>query len=78
MSDIDRDARTRSTSLRNAEGARPWVRRADGPHTPGFHVAASRLLANDRDVLGVGVETVGTDAGQAASYALEMAENAGG
>ena len=26
------------------------------------------MLANDRDVLGVGVETVGTDAGQAGSF----------
>ena len=42
--------------------------RDDGPHSPGFHVAASRLLANDRNVLGVGVETVGTDAGQAGTF----------
>ncbi|MGH7693512.1 MAG: cyclase family protein, partial [Gemmatimonadaceae bacterium] len=34
--------------------------RADGPHSPGFHKSASMLLAHDRDVLGVGVETVGT------------------
>ncbi len=40
----------------------------DGPHTPGFSAAASELLARDRDVLGVGVETVGTDAGQAGSF----------
>jgi kynurenine formamidase len=40
----------------------------DGPHSPGFHVSASRLLATDRDVLGVGVETVGTDAGQAGAF----------
>src|SRR4029079_13195875 len=41
---------------------------ADGPHSPGFHATASRLLANDRDVLGVGVETIGTDAGQAGTF----------
>ena len=41
---------------------------ADGPHSPGFHADASRLLANDRNVLGVGVETVGTDAGQAGGF----------
>jgi len=41
---------------------------ADGPHTPGFHRTASELLAHDRDVLGVGVETVGTDAGQAGTF----------
>ena len=40
----------------------------DGPHSPGFDAAASRVLAHDRDVLGVGVETIGTDAGQAARY----------
>jgi kynurenine formamidase len=41
---------------------------ADGPHSPGFDAAASRLLAHDRDVLGVGVETIGTDAGQAGTF----------
>jgi kynurenine formamidase len=41
---------------------------ADGPHSPGFDAAASRLLAGDRDVLGVGVETIGTDAGQAGGF----------
>ena len=55
-----------------------WSRRADanaflnvrddGPHTPGFHRSTSELLARDRDVLGVGVETVGTDAGQAGTF----------
>lgn len=40
----------------------------DGPHSPGFHADASRFLAHDRDVLGVGVETVGTDAGQAGGF----------
>ncbi len=42
--------------------------RADGPHSPGFDAATSRILAEERDVLGVGVETVGTDAGQAGAY----------
>jgi kynurenine formamidase len=41
---------------------------ADGPHSPGFAAEASRLLAHDRDVLGVGVETIGTDAGQAGRF----------
>jgi len=55
-----------------------WSRRADpaafvndegdGPHSPGFDADASRLLAHDRDVLGVGVETIGTDAGQAGTF----------
>ena len=40
----------------------------DGPHSPGFHQSTSELLARDRKVLGVGVETVGTDAGQAGRF----------
>ena len=40
----------------------------EGPHSPGFHPGASRFLADERDILGVGVETVGTDAGQAAAF----------
>jgi kynurenine formamidase len=40
----------------------------DGPHSPGFHKSASEFLAHERDVLGVGVETVGTDAGQAGKF----------
>jgi len=40
----------------------------DGPHAPGFHQDTSRILARDRDVLGVGVETIGTDAGQAGRF----------
>ncbi len=42
--------------------------KADGAHNPGFHVSTSRLLATERDILGVGVETVGTDAGQAGTF----------
>src|SRR5688500_10677073 len=42
--------------------------REDGPHGPGFDQATSRVLAVDRDVLGVGVETIGTDAGQAGTF----------
>jgi len=41
---------------------------ADGPHSPGFDAAASRFLANERAILGVGVETIGTDAGQAGTF----------
>lgn len=40
----------------------------DGPHTPGFHQTTSVLLARERDILGVGVETIGTDAGQAGRF----------
>ncbi|MEJ5249064.1 MAG: cyclase family protein [Caldilinea sp.] len=42
--------------------------RADGAHSPGFTPDCVRFLAFERDVLGVGVECVGTDAGQAASF----------
>ena len=38
-----------------------------GPHTPGFTPAAAKYLAAT-DLLGVGVETVGTDAGQAGGF----------
>jgi kynurenine formamidase len=40
----------------------------DGPHTPGWAKECSAFLAKERDILGVGVETVGTDAGQAARF----------
>lgn len=40
----------------------------DGPHTPGFTADCVRFLAQERDVLGAGVETVGTDAGQAGGF----------
>jgi kynurenine formamidase len=40
----------------------------DGAHTPGFHPEAVPFLAKERDILGVGVETIGTDAGQAATF----------
>jgi kynurenine formamidase len=55
-----------------------WSKRTDaatffnadesGPHTPGPSAAAVRLLAHERDVRGFGVETVGTDAGQAGGF----------
>lgn len=41
---------------------------ANGAHTPGFAPDCVRFLAFEREVLGVGVECVGTDAGQAASF----------
>ena len=41
---------------------------ADGSHSPGFHPTCSAFLAKERDILGVGVETVGTDAGLAGGF----------
>jgi kynurenine formamidase len=39
-----------------------------GPHTPGVSVACARWLADEAPVIGLGVETVGTDAGAAHSF----------
>jgi kynurenine formamidase len=38
------------------------------PHSPGFLPSCSAFLAKERDILGVGVETVGTDAGAAGGF----------
>jgi kynurenine formamidase len=55
-----------------------WSKRADpvayqnlddtGQHTPGPDPACVRFLVEERDVLGFGTETIGTDAGQAAHF----------
>jgi kynurenine formamidase len=39
-----------------------------GPHTPGMSVECARWLAAEAPVIGIGVETVGTDAGAAHSF----------
>ena len=39
-----------------------------GPHTPGVSVECARWLAKDSPIIGLGVETVGTDAGAAHSF----------
>lgn len=39
-----------------------------GPHTPGIAPACAQWLAESTNILGVGVETVGTDAGAAHSF----------
>jgi kynurenine formamidase len=39
-----------------------------GPHTPGVSVECARWLADEAPVTGIGVETVGTDAGAAHSF----------
>lgn len=41
---------------------------ADGAHNPAFHQQCIQFLIKERDILGVGVETVGTDAGQAGMF----------
>ncbi|WP_417613294.1 cyclase family protein [Parasphingorhabdus sp.] len=40
----------------------------DGAHSPGPDADAMRFLVHDRDCIGLGVETVGTDAGQASLF----------
>ena len=44
--------------------------REDGAHTPGPTQAAVEWLIHERDVLGFGVETINTDAGQAYGWPL--------
>jgi len=39
-----------------------------GPHTPGVSAEAAKWLAEEAPVIGLGVETVGTDAGAAHSF----------
>jgi kynurenine formamidase len=39
-----------------------------GPHTPGLSVACASYLANETQILGMGVETIGTDAGGAFAF----------
>jgi kynurenine formamidase len=39
-----------------------------GPHTPGIDAECARWLAEESPVVGIGVETVGTDAGAAHSF----------
>lgn len=40
----------------------------DGPHTPGVAPECARWLAEETSIVGFGVETVGTDAGQAFGF----------
>lgn len=57
------------TGWSRRQGAEAFLNVADdGPHSPGLSKEASELLANERRVLGVGAETVGTDAGQAGAF----------
>ncbi len=42
--------------------------KSDGPHWPGFSKGCSQFLAQERSVLGVGVETADIDAGQAGKF----------
>ena len=39
-----------------------------GPHTPGIAIDCARWLAEESPIVGIGAETVGTDAGQAYTF----------
>ncbi|MEO6880523.1 MAG: cyclase family protein [Mycobacteriaceae bacterium] len=54
------DARTTQTDAINADES--------GPHSPGLSAECARWVAQETGVLGMGVETVGTDAGAAHSF----------
>ncbi len=57
------------TDWSKREDANDYINlKENGPHTPGLAKETSAFLAQERDVLGVGAETVGTDAGQAATF----------
>ena len=58
----------RSDWSKRTEPAEFLNEREDGPHSPGFAPEAVALLAHERDVLGLGAETIGTDAGQAGRF----------
>jgi kynurenine formamidase len=58
----------RSDWSKRSDPARFLNMKEDGPHVPGPNADAVRLLANERNVNGWGVEAVGTDAGQAFSF----------
>ncbi|HWU02015.1 MAG TPA: cyclase family protein [Novosphingobium sp.] len=53
------------TDWSKREGDAYTNRREDGAHTPGPTSEAMRFLVEGRDILGLGTETIGTDAGQA-------------
>ncbi|MFH5823767.1 cyclase family protein [Georgenia sp. AZ-5] len=53
-------ARTTQAEMINRDG--------DGPHSPGMSADCARWVAEESPLLGIGVETVGTDAGAAGGF----------
>jgi kynurenine formamidase len=53
---------------RSADQQRFLNANESGPHTPGVSIECARWLAEEAPVIGLGVETVGTDAGAAHSF----------
>jgi len=60
----------RSDWSKRADPAKFLNIKEDGPHSPGFQANCVKFLVHERDVLGLGVETVGTDAGQAGGFEI--------
>ena len=56
------------TDWSKRKGAEYAGMRADGAHTPGPSAAAVKFMIEERDVIGFGVEPIGTDAGQAHGF----------
>ena len=56
------------TDWSRRSGAAYLNMRDDGPHSPGPTPEAVRFLVDERDILGFGTETIGTDAGQGSHY----------
>lgn len=52
------------TDWSKRQGAAYLNMREDGPHSPGPAPEAIKFLIDERDILGFGTETVGTDSGQ--------------
>jgi kynurenine formamidase len=45
---------------------------ADVPHFPGFHPDAATLLVNERDIVGIGVDTVSLDYGASTDFGTHL------
>nr|WP_319383657.1 cyclase family protein [uncultured Roseibium sp.] len=56
------------TDWSHRSGAAYLNMRDDGPHSPGPTPEAVRFLVDERNILGFGTETIGTDAGQGSHY----------
>jgi kynurenine formamidase len=56
------------TDWSKRKGAEYANLQADGAHTPGPSAAAVKFMIEERDVIGFGVEPIGTDAGQAHTF----------
>jgi kynurenine formamidase len=53
---------------RSADAGRFLNANETGPHTPGVSAECAKWLAQETPIIGIGVETVGTDAGTAHSF----------